>query len=394
MNIRGTIVKVKNTKDLKIANKHMLLNCIRKNGRLSILDIEHMTNMSRPTVSGLVREMEAQGLIVKAGLGLSSGGRAPMLYCLNADAHYAIGIDIELPKVWINITNLTYHCIASRMLTFPHTALKNEILDRILSATEGVIEQAGIEKKRILGMGIGIPGVIDHTKESSVTIERIPDWRNVPVVQIFSEKFGIPVYLENDANLLALAQYRLSKQPKSRNRLFINIRYGIGTGIIMDGRLLTGSTGNAGRLGHVSVNANGPQCVCGNHGCLSLYASAHAIVDRYNELTGDHADNIKQIAQIAEKGQYNARRVLVDAGHYLGAAVLSLTNLFDISDVTLCTQFSPTILREEIQKAIDNRTKPFSIREIALHTMQDNSLDIHLGGCIMVVDQYNRQNKR
>lgn len=382
-------MRARNLRDVKIVNKYILYDCIRENKKMSIAELERATNLSHPTVSNLIRDMENDGVIVKSGQGASSGGRAPMVYSINADAYYAVGVDFEFPNIHFSITNLEYRCVISRRVVFEKDARPEDIIERMVRETEALMEQSGIPRELFLGLGLGLPGVLNKERES-VTIERIRGWKNIPIGRIMAERLGMPVYVENDVNLMALAEYRLYPNADIQDRLFIVVRYGIGMGIIMNGQLLEGSHGNAGRIGHSSVNADGPLCVCGNRGCLSLYASEHAMLDRYERESGERAEGMRDLVPRAKLGDQTAVRVLREAGYYLGSAVVGMTYLFDVSYVTVCTQFDPVYMKEEIEKAIDQRLAPYNIRQIELRVMGDIENQFSIGGCILVIDAFNR----
>lgn len=382
-------MRARNLRDVKIVNKYLLYDCIRENKKMSIAELERTTKLSHPTVSNLIRDMENEGMIVKSGQGASNGGRAPMVYSINADAFYAVGIDFGFPDVRIFITNLEYRCVASRNIYFAMETRPEDIIEKMLTETEELLERSGIPRGLFLGMGLGLPGVLNKSRDS-VTIERIKGWDNIPIGRIMSERLGMPVYIENDVNLMALAEYRLYPDSEVQDRLFIVVRYGIGMGILINGQLLEGSEGNAGRIGHSSVNADGPRCVCGNRGCLALYASEHAMLDRYREESGRRAEGMKDVALQAKLGDPVAVNLLKEAGYYLGSAVVGMTHLFDVSYVTICTQFDPVYLKEEVEKAIDQRLAPYNVRQIELHVVEDMEEKFSLGGCMLVIDAFNR----
>lgn len=383
-------MKAKNLSDIKIANKSMLYDCIRKHRSASISDLEFMTQLSRPTVTGLVRAMEAEGTVIRTGLSNSSGGRSATLYSLNANAHYAMGVDLEFPSVSISITNLEYECILQRKLKIDVARGFRELIQELLDAIENVLADSGIPRDRFLGVCIGIPGQIDRDRKYS-TVERIPGWRSIPLGDIVAQRLNMPVHIENDANLLAWAEYRKNSDNPARNRLFIILRHGIGMGVIMDGHLLEGTSGNAGRIGHASINADGPLCVCGNRGCLSLYASEHAIVEKYQQMTGSSAADLRDIDVQAEAGDQSAIHVMSVAGRYLGTMILSLTSMFDIFYVTVCTKCGARHMNAAIQQAIERRVDNYRAHPIELHTLELPDCTSSLGGCMYVIDDYIRK---
>ncbi len=380
-------MKARNLSDVKMANKSILYDCIRRNDGVSISDLEYMTQLSRPTVTNLIRTMENEGMILCTGQTSSRGGRAAALYSPNANAFFAIGIDFEFPMVNIAITNLEYTCIVERSFSLDENASCTEIIEALLHAIDVVIEESKIPHDRFLGICMGIPGQTDLERKHS-TIERIPGWHDIHIGDLLTAHLDMPAYIENDANMLAWAEYRKDVNNATSNRLFIILRHGIGMGVIMNGRLLEGSRGNAGRIGHVSVNADGPLCVCGNRGCLSLYASEHAIVKRYQEVSGVPLSSLREVSQLAKQNDQNAIEVMSVAGRYLGNMILSLTYMFDIYYVTVYAKCSVDCLQTSIQEVLDSRTENYRTQPIDLHMFEFTKGTSGIGACIYVIDKY------
>jgi len=250
-------MKGNNLSDVKKANRQVVYECIWSHKAVTMTDIAYMTHLSRPTVTSLVQEMTADNLVVKSGYGTSNGGRSPVLYHANAGAAYAMGIDLEFPKVRMAISNLECKNICFSVRVYPRDSDKDQMIRLLKQQIDDLILDSGIDRSRLLGVGMGIPGVIDYKHNHSVLFERIEGWENVPIGDIIQRYVGKPVYICNDVNLLSWAERKAAHLEDVQNMLYIVIRSGIGMAIWTDGSLMQGEMGNSGRIGHMTVEKKG-----------------------------------------------------------------------------------------------------------------------------------------
>ncbi len=330
--------------DKKI-NEYVVLDLIRKKGPISIPNIVRITNLSRPTIDSFINHLQRRDFIKIEGLGSSRGGRKSNLWKINNKAGYIVGIDMESPHLTILLTDLELNVIGMSKTTFSLSAKKEKILDLLKTKNREIFTKSGISQTKLVGIGIGVPGLIDKSRGTSVSIERIPDWRDVPLVQILKEEFKVSVFLENDVTLMSIAEKTLNKEIRNKeNMIYIGFRTGIGGGIFINGKLFNGVYGNTGFIGHTTVEKEGPRCRCGNKGCLELFADEPAIINKAKEgtkrgtktnisqLAAKKADaiTIEIILQAAREGDVFARSILREAAEYLGLGIANVVNLLDI----------------------------------------------------------------
>jgi glucokinase len=205
---------------------------------------------------------------------------------------------------------------------------KDEVIRRLLDAAAGLIEKSGVKVKAI---GAGCPGPLDSKKGIILSPPNLPDWRRVPLKKIIERKFRLPVSVENDANCAGLGEAVRGAGRKASSMVLLTLGTGIGSAIVLDGKLWTGKGGFASELGHVSIDINGPKCGCGNRGCLEMYASATAVVRRMKK-----ADmTAEQIYDAARKGDKLARKIVDETAVYLGAAIANIINALDPEVIVL-----------------------------------------------------------
>ena len=379
--------KKNNLSDVKKANRQLVYECIWSHKSVTMTDLAYVTHLSRPTITSLVQEMTADNLVIKSGYGTSNGGRNPVLYHANVNAAYAMGIDLEFPKVRMAISNLECENICFSVRIYPKDADKDQVLQLMKQQIDDLLLESGIDKNRLLGVGIGVPGVIDYKNNYSVFFERINGWENVLIGDIIQEYIGKPVYICNDVNLISWAERKVAHLEDIKNMLYIIIRSGIGMAIWNDGSLMQGEMGNSGRIGHMTVDKNGLQCKCGNRGCLGLYTSEKSMIRMYGELTGKELKWAGELFPLAEAGDAAALQVFETCGRYLGTGIVNVANLFDISEVVLSTSFDSSYILKSAQYALDARKMNTIRREVKVRKglLQESSFG--LGGCLLVLNK-------
>ena len=305
----------------------------------------------------------------------------------NVNAAYAMGIDLEFPKVRMAISNLECENICFSVRIYPKDADKDQVLQLMKQQIDDLLLESGIDKNRLLGVGIGVPGVIDYKNNYSVFFERINGWENVLIGDIIQEYIGKPVYICNDVNLISWAERKVAHLEDIKNMLYIIIRSGIGMAIWNDGSLMQGEMGNSGRIGHMTVDKNGLQCKCGNRGCLGLYTSEKSMIRMYGELTGKELKWAGELFPLAEAGDAAALQVFETCGRYLGTGIVNVANLFDISEVVLSTSFDSSYILKSAQYALDARKMNTIRREVKVRKglLQESSFG--LGGCLLVLNK-------
>lgn len=380
-------MKGNNLSDVKKANRQVVYECIRSHKEITMSDIEYVTHLSRPTVTTLVQEMVADDLVVKSGYGVSNGGRSPVLYRTNASAAYAMGIDLEFPKVRMTISNLDCEKISFSIRSYPADSNKDQVLCLLEQQIDDLLLESGIDTDKLLGIGMGIPGVIDYKNRYSVLFERIEGWENVPIGDIIEKYTSKPVYICNDVNLLSWAERKISHLENVQNMLYIIIRSGIGMAIWTDGSLLQGEMGNSGRIGHMTVDKNGLECKCGSRGCLGLYTSEKAMIRMYKEITGKEILWAGELVELANAGENAARKVLETCGRYLGIGIVNVANLFDTSEVIVSTSFDASYILKNAQYALDARAVNTIRREVRVRQGSLQESELGLGGCLLVLDK-------
>jgi glucokinase len=218
-----------------------------------------------------------------------------------------------------------------------------QVIDRLSSVLTETMAQAKLKTSDIDGIGIAVAGILDIDRGIVTTSPNLPHWRNVPLRDIFADRLGIVTYVVNDANAAALGEHRFGAGMGFKNIIYLTVSTGIGGGIIIGGELYSGADGCAGEVGHMTIEADGPKCHCGNFGCLEAMASGWAVAKeammRINrgerssitELVNGRLEDItaETVAMAARRGDRLACEIVAKAANYLGIGLANLVNIFN-----------------------------------------------------------------
>jgi glucokinase-like ROK family protein len=324
-------------RDLRRINRSTVLRRIYFDGSMSRQELSQSSGLSPATVTNVVAELFNEGIVLEAGLEESQGGRPRTILNINPNYGYFIGVDVGETLIRIELFDLTLSKLRAAM--YPLTSEENQpqvVVQRITAGVRAVLDEAGISPGKVIGLGIGVPGVVERT-ENVFVYAPAWKWHKVPFMTMLKERLDMPIYLDNGAKAMAQAEMWFGAGQGVENLAVLLIGTGIGAGIVAQGVLYRGATNSAGEWGHTTIELDGRLCRCGSRGCLEAYAGAPGIIKRLSELapqspilqSSDQMETIAAIAGAAQRGDPAANQVLKDTAHYLGAGVANIINLFN-----------------------------------------------------------------
>ena len=315
---------------LRERNRARVLDAMRELGVASRAAIARHTGLSRSTVSSLVSELQAAGLVVDRRDGREpqekTSGRPPLLIALDRSAGIAVGIDFGKRHLAVAAADLSHTILAESRREMPEGYDSRSGLDDATVLVDEVLDSAGVDRGSVIGVGMGLPGPINLETGTVGSSAILPGWVGMQVAEQMSERLGLPVLVDNDANLGALSELHWGAGRGSSNLAYLKVSTGIGAGLVIDGRLFRGAGGTAGEIGHTMIDETGPICRCGSRGCLETLAAGPAIVDVLRPSIGEDL-GIEQVLAQATNGDTGCRRAIGDAGRYIGSALADLCNL-------------------------------------------------------------------
>jgi predicted NBD/HSP70 family sugar kinase/biotin operon repressor len=318
---------------------------LREHGVVSQAQIARETGLSRTTVSGVVAELRDRGLLVdvdprggqpRSG---SRGGRPPVLISLTHLAGAVIGIDFGHSHVRVIAADLGHSVLAERERPLRVDADAVVALDSAADLVDEVIRTAGLERSMVLGAAMGVPGPVDRAHGTIASNSILPGWVGVHAAEEMRRRIDLPVEVDNDANLGALAEYTIGAGRGCSELAYVKLSTGIGCGLVLRGRAYRGARGSAGEIGHTCIDEGGQFCYCGNRGCLETLASGSAIVGMLRRSYGDDL-TLGRVLELAGAGEAACRRAIEDAGRHVGVAVANLCNMLNPQRVVVGGQLS------------------------------------------------------
>jgi predicted NBD/HSP70 family sugar kinase len=308
--------------ELRVANRERLVRLLRVEGPMTQAALARASGLSPATVSSIVRELRETGRVAPPA---GDGGRGALV-SLDPGAGVAVGIDFGHSHVRVAVADLAHTVLgeASEPLDVDRAAsagvaLAGRLVRRLLG-------EAGVEPARVVGVGMGVPGPLVRDGGEVGDSSILPGWIGSRPRELMEAELGLPVRVENDANLGALAETAWGAGKGCADLLYVKVASGVGAGVMVGGRLFHGARGTAGELGHLTIDAAGPVCRCGNRGCVEAFAGADAILDPLRLRHGPDL-TLRAVVERALAGDQGCRRVIADAGRALGVAIAGACNL-------------------------------------------------------------------
>ncbi|WP_321370254.1 ROK family transcriptional regulator [uncultured Draconibacterium sp.] len=360
----------------KIAQKKQILRSIYFNGPLSNSELAKQIKLSTPKINSLLLELIEDQLVTELGRGDSSGGRRPNIYGLVENGFYVVGVTINVTRTIISIFNS-----CNQEVSGPHyfpikMSSDINIFKQVNEKLEEVIKESNISPEKVLVAGIELPGLINQKEGINQTY--FPEVKNL--FDELQKIFGIPVYINHDAKVRTFAEQHFGLAKGKKNVLMLQADWGLGLGIIVNGKLYTGKSGYSGEFGHLPLADNGVLCVCGKQGCLETIVSANAIARQAREgiqkgnsslikdLVKDDLDkiDISTVIQAANSGDQFAISLFSEVGKWLGRGMAYLIQIFNPELIIIGGQVA--VASQFILAPIQQAIHTFSNRDISNET--------------------------
>jgi len=325
------------------ANRAIALALIRRDPATSRASIARATALSPAAVSGIVDHLIRDGLVREEPATTTGAvGRRPMRLVFNPAARVAVGIAVDVSVVTVALVDLGGDVRTAVRAPLPPTASPTTVVDRVVSAARRALR--GVAAGDVVGIGMAVPGLV-RWPEGIILLSPNLGWRDVPIRALVEGRLGRPVVVDNEVRALALAEHTYGAARGARTTVFIDVAYGVGGAIIIDGGLYRGVRGVAGEFGHNIVEPDGARCGCGNRGCLETVASAGGLVARAREALDNgrasalaaarDALTLDAIVGAARAGDPLARDLVTRAAAYLGRAAAHAIDNWDPERVVL-----------------------------------------------------------
>lgn len=303
-----------------------LLDALASRGSASRAELARATGLAPSTVTSLVAALVAEGVVrTVEGAGPGGVGRPGQLLTLGRRAGVVVGVDLGRRHLKVAVADLSHSLLARRDVAKPADQDAAVDIDLIRAQLQAALVEARVSPEEVLALGMGLPGPVHTTGElGDSTI--LPGWVGVQAAVALEEALGMPVSVDNDANLGALSESKWGAGAGVHDLVYLKASTGIGAGLIIAGRLFRGAGRTAGEIGHTVIDPGGPVCRCGNRGCLEMYAGSSAILSALQPTHPEVVDLVSAVAR-AQQGDPGCRRVVADAGRAVGSALATLCNI-------------------------------------------------------------------
>lgn len=330
----------------RAATRSAVLDLVRSHGTLSRVELAERTGLTPATITHVVRELVADGLVHEVGR-QRSGGSPRRLLAVDPSRWYAVGVQLDRCSATVVVLDFAGRTAARTTLRGSGHEAPDRYLALVARRVRALLDDTGVPAEHVLGVGVATHGPQDTERGVLLTPQPTPAWREHTLVTDLATRLGLPVRLENDATAAAVGEQWAGEQLTAGAPATFGLVYcssGLGGGVVVDGVAYRGLTGNAVELGHITLDRRGPRCRCGNRGCVEVVAGPEAVVARARAeptlahlgLTGrpdDTLTGLDLVARAARDGNRAAARLLDDAGDALGVAAVTLANLFDLDVV-------------------------------------------------------------
>lgn len=351
-----------NHQNMSEMNKFLLLKAISTRGPLSRIALSRDINLSKMTITSLIGEYIERGIVRECGPGESSAGRRPTLLEVVPEALLTLGICVGRDFLQVGIIDLQGHTVLSDQIQMSQITNEETFLNSLCAICDHIL--SSVDASKVWGIGISSIGPI-NIKEGIIL--NPPDFNigDIQIVARMREKYPFPVYIENDMAVSALAEMYYGAGKSYENFVYIGVTAGVGSGIIVGGRLYSGTTGLAGVIGHMLVEPNGEPCTCGQRGCLEAYSSIRAIVNWARKNGADPSLTWLDLLNKAVAGDPLCLQALDRMCHYLTIALINVVNLFDPQCILLGGEFwfGANLLLERMNKVVGQTVFAAEVRK-------------------------------
>lgn len=361
--------------------------CFRGRSHLTRSELATLTGLSRVTVSQTIQALLNQKILIENEGSNSDGGRKASFLSLNENAGYIGIVYFSATLMQVAISNLQGEIRESKTTKISIEDGPKNILPESIKQVTAMLQ--AIPKNKQLGIVIGVPGPVSQNAGKVVSPPIMQGWDKVNFKEDFQKALGLPVCLENDANLLTIAESRLV-YPNVENLLLVKIATGIGSGMVLNGRLHRGSEGSAGDIGHMQLDAlKGLPCRCGHTDCVESFASGWALTEKINTM-GYSVKDTADIADLCRQGDSKILHLITEASSYIGHAVADAVNLLNPSKVIIVGRLveASDLVIATIKEVVYQRAGALATKNLEIHESKLGDEAALLGSAQLGLDTF------
>ncbi len=373
--------------------KKQIYKYIHMRRRTSKIEMLQAFHLPQTTLTRIIYELQDKGYIYNDGKGVPSGGRPPTYYAIVPNAAYVIGIDISRTHVTAILTNILFEELEKIQFKFHVTDTPEKVIPKLVSYLKKVLNKHKIKDEALLGIGIGSVGPLDREKGIILNPDSLArEWHNAPIVQMLNEEFPVPITLNNGATTAAYAEYYLNSLLDESILYCIN-GYGVRTGFLERGMPGNNKAGDSSAAGHIVIDINGRDCICGKKGCLAAYTTYQALLEEIVEkkavsFSKDQVNAIDFIKESLENNDPTVKELVLRSAYYYGIGISNMINILHPTKVFLHGKliYQYPAYYQEVKKTIEENIYIKSTITIQKGTIGEKS--VALGGAIEIYNAH------
>jgi len=370
------------TQNVKNINKHIALDLIRFTpGGISRVEIAQRMELTRAAITAIVDDLIKSGTIKETSSRSVNTGRPPVTLAVNPEHGYVAGIDMGATHLTVIIADCAAHVVEEEEVPLRIADGPSLCIERAETLLQKLLQHAGLQLGKLLAIGLGVPGPIVSTEGMVLAPPIMPGWDSFPIRTTLEQRWGRPISLNNDAELGAVGEWAYGAGRLVDDLVYVKVGTGVGAGMLLNGHIYRGASGSAGEIGHITIDENGPQCKCGNRGCLEAFAGGDAIASQAKDLIKSGKSTqlantelaqitAREIIKEARRGDLIAQQILIQAGGHLGVAIASLVNMINPKMIILgggVAQIGDLFL-EPIRQAVQKRSLRAAVQDVQITT--------------------------
>jgi predicted NBD/HSP70 family sugar kinase len=370
-----------------IAGAGALLSILRDGQARTRAELVQLTGLARSTVSQRLDALLTQRWIIPAGDAISSGGRPAVAFSFNRDARIVLAADLGATHARLAVTDLTGTVVTERTADLAIDSGPEHVLAWLATAFEELLAGCGHRLTDVCGIGVGLPGPVEHDTGRPTNPPIMPGWDGFPVPAWLGERLGVPVLVDNDVNIMALGEHWTTRI-EADHLVFVKIGTGIGCGIISDRRLHRGAQGAAGDIGHIRVPSfDDVVCRCGNVGCLEAVASGGALAARLRQ-AGVEATGSRDVVRLVRGGNTQAVQLVRQAGREIGVVLASIVNFFNPAVIVIGGDIAEAgeHILAGVREVIYSRSLPLATQHLSIRASELGDRAGVIGAAVMVIE--------
>lgn len=315
--------RVGNSSFIHKLNQGSIFKIIHRHGPITRKELADNTSYSAATITNHVKKLIAEEYVIETDKGSSSGGRKPVYIKVNPEKGYMLSLNIGVNSSQLYLFDLAFEILEGKKIEINRQKDPEYNLLKIKAEIDNFLDKYKIAKEKILGLGVGVPALIDREKNQLGFGPNL-GWHDLAIPKFYAEYYDFPIILENEAKAAAIGEKEFV-YPDIENLVFVSINEGIGCGILLEGNLYTGASGNAGEFGHLIIDSDGPKCHCGNNGCWETLASENFLRAEVNKYL-DKDLKLEEIYELDFEKDEDLKKIIEKSGTNIGIGLVNIIN--------------------------------------------------------------------